>query len=50
MKISELIEQLKKTQEENGDLEVKVQTLSHMWSPEVEVRERGTQKYVLLNP
>lgn len=52
MKISEFIEQLKKLQEEHGDIEVKTQTLSHTWAPEMTVQVTGPlpwNKYVLLN-
>ena len=51
MKISELVEKLKKLQEEHGDIKVVVQSLSHAWAPEPEVRPfSGKPEYVLLNP
>jgi hypothetical protein len=51
MKISDLIKLLEQIKTKNGDLEVKVQTLSHIWTPDVEVRrhEDGKPRYVLLN-
>lgn len=52
MKISELIEQLEKLKKEHGDIKVVVQSLSHAWAPEPEIRPHGSKKpeYVLLNP
>lgn len=57
MTISQLVEQLDKIKAEHGDLEVSVQSLSHRWSPEPELRpfnhkELGPscKPYVLLNP
>jgi len=52
MKISDLIKQLEKLKEEHGDIQVIVQTLSHAWAPEPEVRPHAPKKaeFVLLNP
>ncbi len=52
MKISELIKQLETLKAEHGDIDVKTQTLSHVWAPEPEIRPHGAKKaeYVLLNP
>lgn len=50
MKISELIEKLQAIKERDGDIEVKTQTLSHYWPPEVDVRRSpGLPPWVLLN-
>lgn len=52
MKISELIEKLQKVKEEHGDLDVYTQSLSHMWSPSLDVRNREKppeQRWLLLN-
>lgn len=50
MKISELIAKLKDFKASHGDIEVKVQSLSHVWDPEPEVREGRIEYWVLLNP
>lgn len=58
MKISELIEQLTKIRDEHGDLPVVVQSLTHAWDPEPELRPVGAgigagkprPTHVLLNP
>lgn len=57
MTISELIKKLEALREEHGDVPVKTQTLSHLWDPEPEIRDKyvmpgGKQRdgWVLLNP
>jgi hypothetical protein len=51
MKISELVDKLEKMKKEHGDINVVVQTLSHAWAPEPELRPfKGKPEYVLLNP
>lgn len=49
VKISELIEQLEKLKKEHGDIPVKTQSLSHVWSPDITVRGKDKDKWVLLN-
>lgn len=49
MSISELIKELEKLKEKHGDIEVKTQTLTHMWAPELTVKKSGNAEYVLLN-
>lgn len=50
MKISELIKKLEKLQKEHGDIEAKVQTLSHTWDPDITVRKYpGGERYLVLN-
>ncbi len=49
MKVSELLKKLEKLKEKEGDIEVAVQTLSHLWAPDPVIRS-GNRKYVLLNP
>lgn len=46
--ISELIELLQALRIVHGDIPVRVQTLSHVWKPDVTIKDRGT-KFVLLN-
>jgi len=52
VKLSELIEELERIRNKHGDVPVLVQTLSHSWAPEPEVREAHASKakFVLLNP
>ncbi len=55
MKISDLIAILETIKAKHGDIEVKVQTLSHVWDPDPIVRESQTGygkhlDWVLLNP
>lgn len=51
MTISELIQKLDALKKKHGDIEVKVQTLSHLWEPEPETRPFGRKaEFVLLNP
>lgn len=51
MTISELQKKLEDLKKEHGDIKVVVQTLSHAWAPEPEVRPFGKKpEYVLLNP
>ncbi len=50
MKISELVAQLERIKAEQGDMEIVVQTLTHLWAPEPTVRKSTTGKVVLLNP
>lgn len=50
MKISELIKELERIKAKNGDIRVLVQSLSHVWEPEPEVRGPKDDEYVLLNP
>jgi len=49
MKIDELIKELEKIKKEYGNLETRVQSMSHTWPPDPTVRGVVT-KYVLLNP
>lgn len=51
MKISDLEQILTELKTKHGDVPVAVQTLSHTWDPEPEIRENHySEKYVLLNP
>lgn len=50
MKISELQAKLEKLKAEHGDIQTKVQSLSHVWDPEPMVRQALSGKVVLLNP
>jgi len=50
MKLSELIDSLIKLKDEHGDLPVRVDSLSHSWQPEPEVKTRAGEKVVILNP
>jgi hypothetical protein len=50
MKISDLIQQLEVLKAKHGDLPVRVQSLTHTWDPEPELRPRGKPTFVLLNP
>ncbi len=60
MKISELISKLEDLRKEHGDIEVRVQTLSHVWDPDPVIRDKyemsDGQKtwqrpgWILLNP
>lgn len=51
MTISELVKKLEELKKEHGDIKVVVQTLSHAWAPEPQVRPfSGKPEYVLLNP
>ena len=51
MKISELVKQLQLLSEKHGDVEVKVQSLTHLWPPEPAKRPfTGPVEYILLNP
>lgn len=50
MKISELEKLLAGIKAKHGDIPVVVQTLSHVWDPEPEVRGDDHDKRVLLNP
>lgn len=49
MKISELEEVLKRIREREGDLTVRVDSMSHSFSPDLAVRERNGQKILVLN-
>lgn len=48
--ISELILQLENIKKEHGDIPVRVNSMSHTWNVEPEVKERNGIKFVLLNP
>lgn len=51
MKINELIKQLELLREKHGDIEVKVQTMTHLWAPEPTKRpSTGPAEFILLNP
>lgn len=50
MKISELIAELETIKFKHGDIDVKVQTLTHTWPPEPEVKGTPNDSWVLLNP
>jgi len=52
MTISELIKQLEDLKKEHGDIDVKVQTLTHAWAPEPTPRPGPPKaaRYILLNP
>lgn len=50
MKISELEAELARIKKEKGDIDVKIQTLSHLWNPELKVKVSGIgTPYLLLN-
>lgn len=49
MKISQLIEQLKKLQEEHGDIPVRTESLSHIWPPDLRVKGTDKNKVLILN-
>lgn len=57
MTINELIKKLEALRDEHGDVPVRVQTLSHLFDPEPEIRDKyvmfgGKQRsgWILLNP
>lgn len=50
MTISELIAELQKIKEKDGDLNVMTQSLTHLWAPELKVRRtHGDKPWLLLN-
>jgi hypothetical protein len=50
MRISALIKELEKIKRKHGDVPVKVQTLTHVWDPELSIKGKGMDvDYVLLN-
>lgn len=51
MKLSVLIKKLEAFKAKHGDIETRVQSLSHTWSPEPELRpDAKNPTHVLLNP
>lgn len=51
MTLNELILELEKLRKEHdGNIKVVVLSLSHAWAPEPEVRGKGADKVVVLNP
>lgn len=50
LKISELVAELERIKREQGDIEVVVQTLSHLWAPEPVLRKASSGTVLLLNP
>lgn len=52
MTISELISKLETLRKEHGDIPVRVQTLSHLWDPNPEIRDKDISPFawVILNP
>jgi hypothetical protein len=50
MKISELVKILEELKAEHGDVKVLIQSLSHTWPPEPEIKKADRTHYVLLNP
>lgn len=51
MTVTQLITRLEELKKKHGDLEVKVQSLSHLWEPEPEPRPFGKKPiFILLNP
>lgn len=50
MKISELVKELERLKELHGDIDVKTQTMSHVWDPDPVVRGEGAHRFVLVNP
>lgn len=51
MKLSVLIKKLQDIKAKHGDIETRVQSLSHTWSPEPELRPNAENPtHVLLNP
>ena len=49
MKISELIKELEELKKKHGDIQVKTQTLNHVWAPDLAIKGIGDYRYVLLN-
>lgn len=49
MKISDLIQALERIKANNGDLPVRIDTISHTFPPDLAVRERGDGKVLVLN-
>lgn len=49
MQISELIKELEEIEKKHGDIPVKTQTLTHIWDPELTIKGKGEDTYVLLN-
>jgi len=49
MTISELVKELEKLKKEYGDIQVKTQTMTHIWDPEIRIKNGFNGKYILLN-
>lgn len=49
MTISDLIARLKEIRKQHGDIQVRIDSLSHTWTPDMAVRERAGEKVLVLN-
>lgn len=49
MKISELVEELERLKKLHGDIPVRTESLTRTWPPDLVIRRRGFDKFLVLN-